>query len=123
MENVAFYCVLETAVLGGRKPAGGLPRDGTACDARRRTLGWGIGLCRHYSGRCNVRASPNVHAAAVGAAAAGNISLNEWASKALDRATQAGREYPCEIVTLTKWGYFWGYFGIGEKFICFITMN
>ena len=50
----------------------------------------GIEPYKHYSGRFNVRVSPNIHAAAVAAAAANNISLNEWVSKTLDRAVQAG---------------------------------
>ncbi|WP_312266944.1 type II toxin-antitoxin system HicB family antitoxin [Neisseria sp.] len=50
----------------------------------------GIEPYKHYSGRFNVRVSPSIHAAAVAAAAANNISLNEWISKTLDRAVQAG---------------------------------
>ena len=47
----------------------------------------GIEPYKHYSGRFNVRVSPQLHAAAVAAAAAKNISLNEWVSNTLASAT------------------------------------
>ncbi|MCF7530323.1 type II toxin-antitoxin system HicB family antitoxin [Neisseria lisongii] len=50
----------------------------------------GIEPYKHYSGRFNVRVSPQVHAAAAAAAAASNISLNEWVGRTLDRAAQMG---------------------------------
>ena len=49
----------------------------------------GIAPYKHYSGRFNVRVRPDVHAAAVAAAAAQNISLNEWVSQTLDQAARA----------------------------------
>lgn len=48
----------------------------------------GIAPYRQYSGRFNVRVSPQVHAAAVAAAAASNISLNEWVSATLKQAAR-----------------------------------
>jgi len=42
----------------------------------------GITPYRQYSGRFNVRISPQLHAAAVAAAAAQHISLNEWINNA-----------------------------------------
>ena len=48
----------------------------------------GIEPYKHYSGRFNVRIHPQTHAAAVAAAAADNISLNEWISKTLNHAVQ-----------------------------------
>ncbi|MBN6066608.1 type II toxin-antitoxin system HicB family antitoxin [Aggregatibacter actinomycetemcomitans] len=47
----------------------------------------GIAPYKHYSGRFNVRVSPQIHEAAVVAAAANNISLNEWVSQTLFKAT------------------------------------
>lgn len=47
----------------------------------------GIEPYKHYSGRFNVRVSPQIHAAAAAAAAANNISLNEWISQTLSKAT------------------------------------
>lgn len=49
----------------------------------------GIESYKHYSGRFNVRVSPQIHAAAVAAAAAKNISLNEWISQTLFQAIQS----------------------------------
>lgn len=43
----------------------------------------GIEPRKHYSGKFNVRVSPEIHAAAVAAAAAHNQSLNEWISQAI----------------------------------------
>lgn len=43
----------------------------------------GIEPYRHYSGRFNVRISPETHCAAVAAAAANKISLNEWINRAI----------------------------------------
>ncbi|ASK27280.1 type II toxin-antitoxin system HicB family antitoxin [Neisseria chenwenguii] len=48
----------------------------------------GIGPYKHYSGRFNVRISPQIHAAAAAAAAASNISLNEWVAQTLNRAVR-----------------------------------
>ncbi|WP_416191209.1 type II toxin-antitoxin system HicB family antitoxin [Neisseria sp. CCUG12390] len=48
----------------------------------------GLEPYRHYSGRFNVRVSPKIHAAAATAAAASNISLNEWINQTLERAVQ-----------------------------------
>lgn len=47
----------------------------------------GIEPFKHYSGRFNVRVSPETHAAAVAAAAANNVSLNEWINRAIVAAT------------------------------------
>lgn len=49
----------------------------------------GLPAYRHYSGRFNVRISPQLHAQAVEAAASANISLNEWIGKAIHEAVQA----------------------------------
>ena len=46
----------------------------------------GIEPYKQYSGRFNVRVSPQVHAAAVEAATAQNISLNEWVGRAISQA-------------------------------------
>ena len=46
----------------------------------------GIEPYKQYSGRFNVRVSPQVHAAAVEAATAQNISLNEWVGQAISQA-------------------------------------
>ncbi|WP_165008729.1 type II toxin-antitoxin system HicB family antitoxin [Neisseria yangbaofengii] len=46
----------------------------------------GLEPYKHYSGHFNVRVSPKIHAAA---AAASNISLNEWINQTLERAVQA----------------------------------
>ena len=46
----------------------------------------GIEPYKQYSGRFNVRVSPQIHAAAVEAAAAQNISLNEWVGRAISQA-------------------------------------
>lgn len=48
----------------------------------------GIAPQKQYSGRFNVRVKPETHAAAVAAAAAANISLNEWVSRALAQAAK-----------------------------------
>ena len=49
----------------------------------------GITPYRQYSGRFNVRISPQLHAAAVAAAAAQHISLNEWIARTLNQAVHA----------------------------------
>jgi possible pilus related protein hicB len=49
----------------------------------------GLTPCRQYSGRFNVRISPQLHAAAVAAAAAQHISLNEWINNAIQDAAHA----------------------------------
>ena len=49
----------------------------------------GITPYRQYSGRFNVRISPQLHAAAVAAAAAQHISLNEWINNAIQDAAHA----------------------------------
>ena len=49
----------------------------------------GIEPYKHYSGRFNVRVSPQIHAAAAAAAAADNISLNEWIARTLNQAVHA----------------------------------
>lgn len=48
----------------------------------------GIEPYRRYSGRFNIRISPETHAAAAHAAAAENISLNEWITRAVKQAVQ-----------------------------------
>lgn len=50
----------------------------------------GIEPVRRYSGKFNVRIKPELHAAAVAAAAAAGISLNEWVSQAIGKSAQAG---------------------------------
>lgn len=49
----------------------------------------GITPYRQYSGRFNVRISPQLHAAAVAAAAAQHISLNKWINNAIQDAAHA----------------------------------
>ena len=49
----------------------------------------GITPYKQYSGRFNVRVSPDTHAAAVAAAASQNISLNEWVSKTINHAARS----------------------------------
>ena len=49
----------------------------------------GITPYRQYSGRFNVRISPQLPAAAVAAAAAQHISLNEWINNAIQDAAHA----------------------------------
>jgi predicted HicB family RNase H-like nuclease len=49
----------------------------------------GIEPRRNFSGRFNVRLEPDVHEAAVMAAAAENMSLNEWVSEAIAEAAKA----------------------------------
>lgn len=49
----------------------------------------GIEPLKQYSGRFNVRVSPQLHAAAVAAAAADNTSLNDWISRAINQAVSA----------------------------------
>jgi len=44
---------------------------------------------RHFSGRFNVRLAPEIHAAAVKAARAHNMSLNEWVSTTIGEAVQS----------------------------------
>lgn len=46
----------------------------------------GIEPYKHYSGRFNIRISPETHQAAAIAAAAENISLNEWIGRAVRQA-------------------------------------
>ena len=48
----------------------------------------GIEPYKHYSGRFNIRISPEAHQAAAMAAAAQNISLNEWVSRAVNQAVE-----------------------------------
>lgn len=48
----------------------------------------GIEPYKRYSGRFNVRISPKDHEAAAAAAAAQNMSLNEWVGKAIQQAAQ-----------------------------------
>lgn len=48
----------------------------------------GIEPRRAYSGRFNVRLDPETHAAAAVAAAANDVSLNEWVAKAIDAAAR-----------------------------------
>lgn len=45
----------------------------------------GIAPYKHYSGRFNVRISPDLHADIVSAAEASGMSLNQWVEKALSR--------------------------------------
>ncbi|OSI17906.1 type II toxin-antitoxin system HicB family antitoxin [Neisseria dumasiana] len=49
----------------------------------------GIEPYKQYSGRFNVRVSPETHAAAAAAAAAQNISLNEWVNRAISQSAHA----------------------------------
>jgi predicted HicB family RNase H-like nuclease len=49
----------------------------------------GIEPRRNFSGRFNVRLEPELHAAAVMAAAAEDKSLNEWVSEAISFAAKA----------------------------------
>lgn len=49
----------------------------------------GIEPYRQFSGRFNVRLEPDVHAAAVMAAAAEDKSLNEWVAEKIREAAQA----------------------------------
>jgi predicted HicB family RNase H-like nuclease len=49
----------------------------------------GIEPRRNFSGRFNVRLEPDVHEAAVMAAAAEDMSLNEWVSEAIAEAAKA----------------------------------
>ena len=46
----------------------------------------GIDPLKHYSGKFNVRIAPEIHAAAVTAAKAQHMSLNEWISRAITQA-------------------------------------
>ena len=50
-----------------------------ACEER------GITPFKHYSGRFNVRISPDLHADIVTAAEASGMSLNQWVEKALSK--------------------------------------
>ena len=50
-----------------------------ACEER------GITPFKHYSGRFNVRISPDLHADIVTAAEASGMSLNQWVEKALSQ--------------------------------------
>jgi predicted HicB family RNase H-like nuclease len=49
----------------------------------------GVEPRRNFSGRFNVRLEPDVHAAAVIAAAAEDKSLNEWVAETIAEAAQA----------------------------------
>jgi len=49
----------------------------------------GIEPLREFSGRFNVRLDPQLHEAAVVAAAADNKSLNEWVAEAIESAARA----------------------------------
>jgi predicted HicB family RNase H-like nuclease len=49
----------------------------------------GIDPYRQFSGRFNVRLEPDVHAAAVTAAASENKSLNEWVAEKIKEASKA----------------------------------
>jgi predicted HicB family RNase H-like nuclease len=49
----------------------------------------GIEPKRHYSGKFNVRLSPELHEAAVAAASADQKSLNEWIAEAIADAAKA----------------------------------
>jgi predicted HicB family RNase H-like nuclease len=49
----------------------------------------GIEPHRRFSGRFNVRLEPDIHAAAVVAAAAEDKSLNEWVAEKIKEASQA----------------------------------
>lgn len=49
----------------------------------------GIEPYRQFSGRFNIRLAPDVHAAAVMAAAAEDKSLNEWVAEKIKEASQA----------------------------------
>ncbi|SSY70045.1 type II toxin-antitoxin system HicB family antitoxin [Alysiella crassa] len=49
----------------------------------------GIEPVKQYSGRFNVRISPETHAAAVAAAQAQRMSLNEWINQAIFQAVNA----------------------------------
>jgi predicted HicB family RNase H-like nuclease len=49
----------------------------------------GIEPKRHFSGRFNVRLEPDIHAAAVLAAAAEDKSLNEWVAQTIAEAARA----------------------------------
>jgi predicted HicB family RNase H-like nuclease len=49
----------------------------------------GIEPRRNFSGRFNVRLEPDVHEAAVMAAAAEDMSLNEWVAEAIAEAAKA----------------------------------
>lgn len=49
----------------------------------------GISPFREYSGKFNVRLTPEVHEAAVTYAAAKNQSLNEWVSNAIEKALES----------------------------------
>lgn len=48
----------------------------------------GIEPRKQYSGRFNVRISPEAHATAAAAAQSQHISLNEWVSRAIEQAAQ-----------------------------------
>ncbi|MDR3555838.1 MAG: type II toxin-antitoxin system HicB family antitoxin [Syntrophobacteraceae bacterium] len=50
-----------------------------ACEER------GIAPFKHYSGRFNVRISPDLHADIVSAAEASGMSLNQWVENALSQ--------------------------------------
>ena len=54
-----------------------------ACEER------GIAAYKNFSGRFNVRISPDLHADIVAAAQASGMSLNQWVEKALSQCTHA----------------------------------
>lgn len=64
-------------------------------DEGRKSLGVYLEMCsekgiepfRSFSGRFNVRLAPEIHEAAVVAAAAEDRSLNEWVASAIETAT------------------------------------
>jgi predicted HicB family RNase H-like nuclease len=49
----------------------------------------GIEPRRQFSGKFNLRVSPSIHAAAVQAAAANDMSLNEWIGEAIAEAARS----------------------------------
>jgi len=55
-----------------------------ACERRR------IDPHKHFSGKFSLRVAPELHEAAVIAAAAHGQSLNQWAAEAIRQAAQAG---------------------------------
>lgn len=47
----------------------------------------GVEAFKHFSGKFNVRISPELHASIVAAAAASGMSLNQWVEKSLSEST------------------------------------
>jgi len=47
----------------------------------------GVEPFKHFSGKFNVRISPELHASIVAAAAASGMSLNQWVEKSLSEST------------------------------------